>query len=145
MPVGFYFHAQTRAKNEPRKPNTKEFLTMRNSASENDRLSTSRSEIVNKRSPRQQRRQYRKALQALLLLLPIIGNALPAFADTYSNGGFALNTNNNIRRYDGYPEMINWTLDNRLVGKQKKSIEATSHLFLHFNPLVNTKAISSIS
>jgi len=33
----------------------------------------------------------------------------------------------------------------RLVGKQKKSIEATSHLFLHFNPLVNTKAISSIS
>jgi len=35
--------------------------------------------------------------------------------------------------------------DIRLVGKQKKSIEATSHLFLHFNPLVNTKAISSIS
>lgn len=33
----------------------------------------------------------------------------------------------------------------RLVGKQKKGIEATSHLFLHFNPLVNTKAISSIS
>jgi hypothetical protein len=85
---------------------------MRNSAPENDRLSTSRSELVNKRSPRQERRQYRKALQALLLLLPIIGNALPAFADTYSNGGFGLNTNNNIRRYDGYPEMINWTLNN---------------------------------
>ncbi|MEI6332675.1 MAG: hypothetical protein WCP16_25820 [Pseudanabaena sp. ELA645] len=103
---------------------------MRNSASENDRLSTSRSEIVNKRSPRQQRRQYRKALQALLLLLPIIGNALPAFADTYSNGGFALNTNNNIRRYDGYPEMINWTLDNndpdQHLDRQKTQVNASA-------------------
>jgi len=39
----------------------------------------------------------------------------------------------------------NIALNYRPVGKQKQGIEATSHLFLHFNPLVNTKAISSIS
>jgi hypothetical protein len=53
----------------------------------------------------------RKVLNLGLFLLSLF-TVSPAFADTYSNGGFALNTNNNIRRYDGYPEMINWTLDN---------------------------------
>jgi hypothetical protein len=44
------------------------------------------------------------------------------------------------RTREGY-EIIDYV---RPVGKQKYCIEALSHLFLHFNPLVNTKAISSI-
>ena len=34
---------------------------------------------------------------------------------------------------------------NRPVGKQKQGIATISYLFLYFNPLVNTKAISSIN
>jgi hypothetical protein len=87
---------------------------MRNLAPEKDRSLTSVSKIVDKRSPRQQRRQYRKALQAFLkslIFLPLIGNALPAFADTYSINGFALNVNPSIKPYDTKPEVINWKLD----------------------------------
>ena len=72
------------------------------------------SDTGDKRSPRQQRRQYRQVVQAVLksfILLPIIGNALPSFADTYSINGSALNVNPYIRLYDTKPEVINWALD----------------------------------
>jgi len=34
---------------------------------------------------------------------------------------------------------------NRLVGKQKQCIEATSHLFLHFNPYLNKHTFIEIN
>jgi orotate phosphoribosyltransferase len=60
---------------------------------------------------------------------------------------FQKSANNLINSQKFTQDILFTTIDStiRLVGKQKKSIEATSHLFLHFNPLVNTKAISSIS
>lgn len=37
--------------------------------------------------------------------------AKSAKAETFSIGGYALNTNDNIRRWDGFPEVLTWVLD----------------------------------
>ncbi len=92
------------------------------------------SETGEKRSPRQQRRQYRKALQAFLkslILLPLIGSASPAFADSFVvDGNKALNTNNSFSKIYGQPRMAVWgfnpndpdqqftIVQNRIGGKQ---------------------------
>jgi hypothetical protein len=70
------------------------------------------SETGEKRSPRQQRRQFRKELQAFLkslILLPLIGSASPVFADSFVvDGNKALNTNNSFSKIYGQPRMSVW-------------------------------------
>ena len=46
-----------------------------------------------------------------------------------------------------HPYAINiiGSLINRFVGKQKQCIDATSHLFLHFNPYLNKHTLIEIN
>lgn len=51
------------------------------------------------------------AIKFFVLLLTL-GSAYPSFAETFSIDGYALNTNNNIRKYDTRPEILMWLLNN---------------------------------
>jgi murein DD-endopeptidase MepM/ murein hydrolase activator NlpD len=54
---------------------------------------------------------FARLVKSFTVLLTL-STAYPIFAETFSIDGFALNTNNSIRKYDTRPEVLMWLLNN---------------------------------
>ena len=71
----------------------------------------------------------RKVLNLGLFLLTLF-TISPAFAETFSIDGFALNTNNNIRKYDTRPEVLTWQRNDNDPDQNFSRIPLGGNLFL---------------